>query len=441
MSLQEETLVWRGTGASAGIVTGTARILYTEKDFINVDPHDILVARHATPDLYPSLVRAKAAICETGGRLCHLAVLAREMGKPCVTGLPKITDFITSGASIRVDGAKGTVEVLASQQKEMTYINPQQVEQAPTELFPIIQFGIFSKTFEYVGERFDIETIIRAAALVSLPMMVNVGTPWNFSLNKNQVLVGRDKLLFTKSKIVEQIENGLMKIDELHQKYVGVCTWEGWIDLSSENLNESFVKSAVYNYVFINQVTWLACIAKEELTERYREFLVEKLPGLPEDNLNQLFLNSLIMPGRSYILRCHLEQDNQNVWHGNFSQDKADGDFKLASQVSSMQVIEDAGKIKENTLENLRLLLDEESFSCVVSYISILANLVDLTERKNTDLYKCGKNLFAKASTLSVINSLFGFETTDFELTNTAIENRKILIQKVLSSFYGEVVN
>lgn len=440
MTLHEETLVWRGTSASAGVATGTARIIYTEKDFTYVDSQDILVARHATPDLYPSLVRAKAAICETGGRLCHLAVLAREMGKPCVTGLPKILDSITPGARIRVDGTKGTVEVLASQQKERTYINLQQVEQAPTELVPIIQFGIFSKTFEYVGERFDIETIIRAATLVSLPMMFNVGTPWDFSLNKNQVLVGRDKLLFTKSKIVEQIENGLIKIDELHQKYFGVCTWEGWIDLSSENLNESFVRSAVNNYVFINQVTWLACIVKEELTERYRKFLVEKLPGLSEENLNQIFLNSLIMPGCSYILRCHLEQDNQNVWHGNFSQNKANGD-KLASQVSSTQVIEDANRLKDNTLEKLRLLLDEESFNRVVSYIFTLASCVDLTERKNTDLYKCGKSLFAKASTLTAMNRLFGFKTTDIELANTAIENRKILIRKVLSNFCGEVVN
>jgi pyruvate, water dikinase len=106
MTLHEETLVWRGTGASAGVATGTARIIYTEKDFTYVDSQDILVARHATPDLYPSLVRAKAAICETGGRLCHLAVLAREMGKPCVTGLPNILDSITPGSRIRVD-AKG----------------------------------------------------------------------------------------------------------------------------------------------------------------------------------------------------------------------------------------------------------------------------------------------------------------------------------------------
>jgi phosphohistidine swiveling domain-containing protein len=434
MALQRDTLVWIGTGASAGVVTGTARIIYTEKDFTNVNSQDILVARHATPDLYPSLVRAQAAICETGGRLCHLAVLAREMGKPCVTGLPKILDSITPGARIRVDGTKGTVEVLTSQQKGKDYVNSYQVKQDSTELVPIIQFGTFSKTFEYVDERFDIETIIRTAALVSLPIAFSVGTPWDFSLSKNQVLVGQDKLFFTKSTIVKKIENGAIKIDELHQKYFDICTWMGWIDISSQKFDKALLKLALNNYVFINQVTWLACIVKEELTERYREFLAEKLPGLHEENFNQIFLNSLIMPGHSYILRCHLEQDNQNVWHGSFSQDKTDAD-KIDSQVSSIQAIEDANSLKANTLEKLRLLLDEESFDRVLCYISMIASLVDLTERKNTDLYKCGKSLFAKTSILTAINDLFGLETTSDGVANVTIENRKILIQKVLASF------
>jgi phosphoenolpyruvate synthase/pyruvate phosphate dikinase len=76
---------WQGLGASPGIAHGRAHVIRTERDFTEVTEEDILVLRHATPAVLPCLIRARAAICETGGRLCHLAVLARELRKRAMT--------------------------------------------------------------------------------------------------------------------------------------------------------------------------------------------------------------------------------------------------------------------------------------------------------------------------------------------------------------------
>jgi pyruvate,water dikinase len=51
-------------------------------------------------------------VVERGSMLSHSAIVAREMGIPCVVGVENATDHIRSGASLRLDGGAGTVEVL-----------------------------------------------------------------------------------------------------------------------------------------------------------------------------------------------------------------------------------------------------------------------------------------------------------------------------------------
>ena len=429
MTHSKASRIWQGTGASAGVVTGTARIISTESDFAHIDTQDILVARHATPALYPSLVRAKAAVCETGGRLCHLAILAREMGKPCVTGLPGILESITSGAQLRVDGAKGIVEILASECENVSHPTPQQ---SLPEKVPIIQFGLFSKTFEYIGEQFNIETAIRAAALVSFPTAFNVGEIWDFSVTTNQILVDRNLLQSTKARVVKQIENGVIEISKIHQKYFDICNWNGWTAISCQALNEVLFQSAIHHYITLNQITWLACIVKEDLTQQYKNFLANCLSQFDVSQLEQIFLNSLVMPNHSYISRCYLERDNENVWSVNFSQEDVSGEQRSSLESSAKSLIQNAKYRCSTATEELRLLLIEQDFDRVLFYISTIASLVDLTERKNTDLYNCGRNLFGKADSLLAISSFFDIEASTDKSGFDLKEDRKKLIQQVL---------
>lgn len=429
MNSCEDSYMWKGIGASAGVVVGTARIIHTNDDLIHVGDQDILIARHATPALYPSLVRARAAVCETGGRLCHLAVLAREMGKPCVTGLPGILDYIISGTQLRIDGTKGIVEVLTSLRKDISHPSSQQ---SLPEMVPIIQFGLFSKTFEYVGERFDIETAVRSAALVSLPAAFHVGDVWDFAVTSNQILVSRSLLQSTKERVVAQIEAGVIKVSEIHQKYFDICNWKGWIDISCQALNEILFRSAIHNYITLNQITWLACIVKEDLTQQYKNFLTKRLPQFDVSLLEQLFLNSLVMPGHSYILRCHFERDDKNVWSVNFSQDHVSGEQKSSLEPSVEFLVQDAKHRCSTAIKELRLLLDEQDFDRVLFYISTIASLVDLTERKNTDLYQCERRLFGKAANLLAISNFFDIETLTDKSGFDLKEDRKKLVQQVL---------
>jgi len=72
----------------------------------------VLVARTTDPSWASVMYPAAALVVEVGGQLSHAAVVARELGIPCVMGVPDATRSLRDGDRIRVDGSAGTVEVL-----------------------------------------------------------------------------------------------------------------------------------------------------------------------------------------------------------------------------------------------------------------------------------------------------------------------------------------
>ena len=103
-----------GTAASKGVVRGTARILKTVADSPRLNPGEILVAETALPAWEPLFAKAAAIVTDTGGRLCHCALLAREHGLPTVVGTGSATRQIKDGAKIEVDGGAGIVRILSN---------------------------------------------------------------------------------------------------------------------------------------------------------------------------------------------------------------------------------------------------------------------------------------------------------------------------------------
>ncbi len=104
--LAHDTL--RGTPASPGIVTASARVV--------LDPHDahlkhgeILVAPSTDPGWTPLFLTAGGLVMEMGGAMAHGAIVAREYGIPAVVGVPGVTERIPTGSRITVDGTTGTV--------------------------------------------------------------------------------------------------------------------------------------------------------------------------------------------------------------------------------------------------------------------------------------------------------------------------------------------
>lgn len=101
-----------GTGASAGVARGSARVLMTLAEADRFRPGDVLVARTTMPACTPLFAAAAAVVTETGGVLGHAAVVAREYGIPAVLGVKDATTLLKDGQLIEVDGANGTVRVV-----------------------------------------------------------------------------------------------------------------------------------------------------------------------------------------------------------------------------------------------------------------------------------------------------------------------------------------
>jgi len=98
-----------GTGCSAGQVQAKARVIRDPRTEA-LEPGDILVARHTDPGWIAVFSNASAIVVERGSLLSHSAIVARELGIPCVVGLKGATQWIEDGEMLAVNGATGEVE-------------------------------------------------------------------------------------------------------------------------------------------------------------------------------------------------------------------------------------------------------------------------------------------------------------------------------------------
>ena len=98
----------RGSPASPGAVTGTARVILSPRG-AHLEPGEILVAPSTDPGWTPLFLTAGGLVMEMGGMMSHGAVVAREYGIPAVVGVANATERIATGDTITVDGSSGVV--------------------------------------------------------------------------------------------------------------------------------------------------------------------------------------------------------------------------------------------------------------------------------------------------------------------------------------------
>ncbi|GIU25192.1 phosphoenolpyruvate synthase [Shewanella colwelliana] len=98
-----------GEGRSIGhkIGNGTAKVLASIEDMDQIQEGDVLVTDMTDPDWEPIMKRASAIVTNRGGRTCHAAIIARELGVPAVVGCGDITDKIKHGQEVTVSCAEG----------------------------------------------------------------------------------------------------------------------------------------------------------------------------------------------------------------------------------------------------------------------------------------------------------------------------------------------
>lgn len=107
----EQLNILTGLGCSAGIVEGYARVVLNPKES-GLQFGEILIARQTDPGWILLFNMAAGVVVERGSLLSHAAIISRELGLPAVVSVEQVTTRIQDGDYIRLDGARGTVEIL-----------------------------------------------------------------------------------------------------------------------------------------------------------------------------------------------------------------------------------------------------------------------------------------------------------------------------------------
>jgi pyruvate, water dikinase len=104
--------IFKGIVASSGFVQSEALVIKNPMIAPNLPAGDfVVIAEYTTPALNLLLMNAKGVICETGGITMHAAVIARELGIPCIVGAKGIMKSILSKQIVTIDGLKGKIYV------------------------------------------------------------------------------------------------------------------------------------------------------------------------------------------------------------------------------------------------------------------------------------------------------------------------------------------
>lgn len=105
----ERQVTIKGIGASSGIATGKVRVIMSPLDVPKLREGEVMVSPYTSPIFSPAILNACAVVTDLGGILSHAAIVAREMGIPCVVGTEQATTVLKDGMEVTVDGAQGLI--------------------------------------------------------------------------------------------------------------------------------------------------------------------------------------------------------------------------------------------------------------------------------------------------------------------------------------------
>ncbi|MGD0818702.1 MAG: phosphoenolpyruvate synthase, partial [Methanomassiliicoccales archaeon] len=144
--------------ASPGTASGNVRHVADEMNLEVIKKGDIMVTKMTTPDMVPAMTRAAAIVTDEGGMTCHAAIVARELGIPCVVGASDSTTILKEGMLVTVEGRTGVVYEgeIAVKKKEQTSCDPKSVKGfgagvPVTGTKVLVNIGVPQKAEEYCG--------------------------------------------------------------------------------------------------------------------------------------------------------------------------------------------------------------------------------------------------------------------------------------------------
>ncbi|MEH6462312.1 MAG: phosphoenolpyruvate synthase [Shewanella psychromarinicola] len=115
-------VICEGRAIGHKIGTGVAKVLSSIDEMDQIQPGDVLVTDMTDPDWEPIMKRASAIVTNRGGRTCHAAIIARELGVPAVVGCGDVTDRIKTGDIVTVSCAEGDTGLIYSGKQDFEII-------------------------------------------------------------------------------------------------------------------------------------------------------------------------------------------------------------------------------------------------------------------------------------------------------------------------------
>ena len=104
---EKSEVLAQGRAIGQKIGQGTVRLVKDISKMDEVQPGDVLVTDMTDPDWEPVMKRASAIVTNRGGRTCHAAIIARELGIPAVVGCGDATELLSTGVDVTVSCAEG----------------------------------------------------------------------------------------------------------------------------------------------------------------------------------------------------------------------------------------------------------------------------------------------------------------------------------------------
>ena len=143
------TILAVGRAIGQKIGTGSVRIVHDIKDMDQVQPGDILVTDMTDPNWEPVMKRASAIVTNRGGRTCHAAIIARELGIPAVVGCGDATGQLKDGMLVTVSCAEGDTGNIYDGLLETEVTEVQRGEMPPIDMKITMNVGNPQLAFDF----------------------------------------------------------------------------------------------------------------------------------------------------------------------------------------------------------------------------------------------------------------------------------------------------
>lgn len=106
---EEKRIVARGISVSGGTVSGRVKVVKNSMDVNKVEEGDIMVVSQSSPAFAIGVMNSAGLICQGGGVLTHICIVAKEMGIPCMARVEKAVELFQDNMNITLDADQGVI--------------------------------------------------------------------------------------------------------------------------------------------------------------------------------------------------------------------------------------------------------------------------------------------------------------------------------------------